>query len=148
MSSATARNADLQSRARDLGLDLQIVWHGALTDEVRIAEVANRCRAFLYPGEVGLSLIHAMAYTLPSILHNQRRFHMPEIAAFRDGITGLSFAHDDADALAATIKEMVADNDRLDNFAEAASRVVGPSFTTENMADRFAVLIERLRDTK
>ena len=32
------------------------------------------------PGAVGLSLIHAMAYGLPCLVHSNRLQHMPEIA--------------------------------------------------------------------
>ena len=37
-------------------------------------------RIFVYPGEVGLSLIHAMAYGLPCLVHSDRLKHMPEIS--------------------------------------------------------------------
>jgi len=140
------QRAMLHARGRELGLESRIVWHGALTDEARIAEVANRCRAFLYPGEVGLSLIHAMAYRLPAIVHDRPRLHMPEIAAFRDGVTGLSFTCGDARALAQTIATLLAEATRLDGFAAAAAEVVGPSFTTEDMAARFEALVARLED--
>jgi glycosyltransferase involved in cell wall biosynthesis len=136
----------LQARARDLGLNDRIVWHGALTDEARIAEIANRCRAFVYPGEVGLSLIHAMAYRLPSIVHDRPQLHMPEIAAFRDAETGLSFACGDADALARCISALLADAAQLDAFSTATAEIVGPSFTTQDMASRFEALVARLKD--
>ncbi|PTR11624.1 glycosyltransferase family 4 protein [Cereibacter azotoformans] len=136
----------LQVQARKLGLGESIVWHGALVDEARIAEVANRCLAFMYPGEVGLSLIHAMAYTLPAIVHDEPRRHMPEIAAFRAGETGLSFARGDACSLARMIQTMLPDGGRLEQFAAAAAGIVGPSFTTEDMADRFEALITRMTE--
>lgn len=142
------QRAMLQARARELGLENRIVWHGALTDEARIAEVANRCSAFIYPGEVGLSLIHAMAYQLPAIVHNRPSLHMPEIAAFCDGETGLSFAYGDAHALAQTIVTLLADATRLDGFAAAAAQIVGPSFTTEDMAARFEALVAHLENGK
>ena len=138
----------LEARARALGVANRVVWHGALTDETGIAAVANRCRAFLYPGEVGLSLIHAMAYTLPAIVHDQPRLHMPEIAAFRQDKTGLSFTYDDPRALADTVNGMLTDYDRLDRFAAAAADIVGPSYTTQVMADRFAALVEQLVNSK
>lgn len=137
----------LQDKAQLLGLESQIIWHGALTEESQIAEVANRCRAFLYPGEVGLSLIHAMAYRLPAIVHSDPRLHMPEIAAFRDGVTGLGFDYGDTDALARRISSLLDDTMRLNSFATATANVVGPSFTTEDMADRFEALITRLQET-
>lgn len=72
----------LKKLADSLGISEKIRWHGATTDETKIANIANRCAIFVYPGGVGLSLIHAMAYGLPAILHNDVSTHMPEIAAF------------------------------------------------------------------
>ena len=69
----------------------KINWYGKLIDEKDISNIANRCRIFVYPGAVGLSLIHAMAYGLPCLIHSDRCNHMPEIAAFSHGKTGLTF---------------------------------------------------------
>ena len=71
-----------------------------MAEEPDIAQIANRCRLFVYPGGVGLSLIHAMAYGLPSIIHDDRWRHMPEIAAFQDGRTGRTFEREDPGSLA------------------------------------------------
>jgi glycosyltransferase involved in cell wall biosynthesis len=139
---------DLILRADELELGDKIVWHGATTDEANIAAVANRCLAFLYPGEVGLSLIHAMAYSLPAIVHGERRRHMPEIAAFREGQTGQVFAKDDPRSLAETIRYVLSDDSRLEHLSAGASNVVGPTYTTENMAARFVALIDQLEVNK
>lgn len=135
---------DLQAQAESLGINQQVVWHGATTDEDRIAAVANRCSAFLYPGEVGLSLIHAMAYGLPAIVHDHGKRHMPEIAAFGDGITGWRFRHGDAGSLAATIEALMADKPELDRLSSGSLSAIGPDFTTAGMAERFEALVEGL----
>lgn len=127
-----------------LGIGQKIIWHGAITDEAAIAAVANRCLAFLYPGQVGLSLIHGMAYGLPAIVHDVRRKHMPEIAAFRDGITGLSYARGNAASLAAAIRGLLSKPDELMCLAAGTKEAVGPSFSTEDMARRFVRLIDQL----
>lgn len=130
--------------AYSLGLSDQIVWHGQILDEENISAVANKCQVFIYPGEVGLSLIHGMAYGLPAIVHDNIKKHMPEIAAFIEGRTGLSFRYGDVDSLASTILTMFSDLNRLDYFSAETKTVVGPSFTTKNMADRFIALINCL----
>ena len=78
----------LKAQADALGLGSRVTWHGAQTDEAQVAAIANTCRLFAYPGAVGLSLLHASAYGLPAIVHNDRATHMPEIAAFESGRTG------------------------------------------------------------
>lgn len=138
----------LEARVAQLGLGEKVVWHGALTDEARIAAVANRCQAFLYPGEVGLSLIHAMAYGLPALVHDTRRHHMPEIAAFRDGVTGQSFRHGDAAALAVVMQDMLADASALEALSGGARAAIGPDFTTEGMAARFEALVRTLEESR
>ena len=135
---------NLRSKAAELEIGDKVVWHGALTNEDAISEVANTCQAFVYPGEVGLSLIHAMAYGLPAIVHDSNNFHMPEIAAFRNGLTGMSFEHGSVRSLSDAIAAMLADEDRLLRFSDGAKSVVGPSFTTEDMASRFIALVKQL----
>ena len=134
----------LQVRARNLGLEGKIVWHGALTDEARIAEIANNCRAFIYPGAVGLSLIHAMAYGLPCIVHDNPAQHMPEIAAFQHGETGLAFRRGSATALAESMSDLLSDRGRLDNMSEACIARTTQAFNTRVMALRFIALVETL----
>ena len=58
---------------------------------------------FIYPGSVGLSLIHAYNYGLPSIIFSDMRYHMPESAAFKEGFNGISYKKDSATSLARSI---------------------------------------------
>ena len=130
--------------SEDLGLTDKVVWHGTITNEASIADVANRCRGFVYPGEVGLSLIHAMGYGLPAVVHDQKRRHMPEIAAFRDGLTGLSFQHGSASSLAKAIHSFLTNDDLLNGFSAHTKTIVGPEFSTAGMAKRFVYLVEQM----
>jgi glycosyltransferase involved in cell wall biosynthesis len=133
---------DLQARAASQGLASRVVWHGGTTDEAVIARVANRCRAFVYPGQVGLSLIHAMAYGLPAIIKSGRRANMPEAAAFTPEETGLSFTGGDAGNLAQIISTLVNDEERLDSMSKRAYAITSASFNTEDMVRRFKEFIE------
>lgn len=128
----------LQARASELGLDGHVVWHGAITDETKIARIANRCRMFVYPGEVGLSLIHAMAYGLPALVPNNRWRHMPEIAAFEDGVTGFSFDRGSSTSLANAIVELINAEDVLLEQSQASLARVESTFNTRDMARRFS----------
>lgn len=132
----------LESKAADLGVAGQIVWHGGTADEARIAAIANQCRAFVYPGAAGLSLIHAMAYGLPCLVHSNRYRHMPEIAAFRANETGLDFPPGDVDGLAAQMAEMLGDDDNMDRWSAEARRRADEEFNVESMARRFARTVE------
>lgn len=124
------------------GIERKVIWHGQLIEENQIASIANSCKAFLYPGEVGLSLIHGLAYGLPAIVHDLPGKHMPEFAAFKPGFNGWSFDYGDAESLASTIKSALSNPDVLDDFSKNATLTIGPDFTTEGMANKFACLVQ------
>lgn len=134
----------LKAHAMALGIRNKITWYGAITEETQIARVANRCRAFLYPGEVGLSLIHAMGYGLPAIIHDMPRLHMPEVAAFSAGQSGAAFRFRDVDNLAEVIERMLADDASLQRWSAYARATVDRSYNTADMARRFIALTSAL----
>lgn len=137
-----ADRARLEARARALGVADRVTWHGGLTDEARIAEIANRCRAFLYPGNVGLSLLHALSYGLPALLHDHVAGHMPEIAALRPGANGATFAEGDAADLARVIAALLPDTDTLDRLSAGALETTRAEFNTARMAERFIACVD------
>ena len=107
--------------------------------------VANKCQIFIYPGAVGLSLIHAMAYGLPCLVHSNRLQHMPEIAAFKKGITGLTFDPNDSRDLAVKLSAMMSNPKFLNVLSENCLRTVENDFNTTRMALRFIKFIKRVR---
>ena len=127
----------LRRQASVLGLSGRIAWHGGTTDERQIAEIANRCKAFVYPGSVGLSLIHAFAYGLPAVVHDDRWKHMPEIAALRAGTNGLTFAEGSAASLADTIRALLGDHPALKRMSTEGIAMTDRTFNTKDMAERF-----------
>ena len=138
----------LQQVATDLGIGPKVQWHGGMTDEGRIAAIVNRCRLFVYPGDIGLSLIHAMAYGLPIVIHDDMSRHMPEIAAFSQGRTGAVFARGSASDLGRVTCEMLDDTELLDRMSHACLAVVAHTFRTSDMARRFVSMVDELRARK
>ena len=134
----------LEEFAGKLGISGQIVWHGGTTEEPEIASIANKCRLFVYPGGVGLSLLHAMAYGLPVVVHEDRWRHMPEIAAFYRAENGVTFASGNfkslASAIVAGLEFTAADN----SWSEASIKVADTEFNTREMANRFCTLVSHL----
>jgi glycosyltransferase involved in cell wall biosynthesis len=131
----------LRQRAAELGLADRIEWHGGTTDEPRVAAIANRCKLFVYPGSVGLSLIHAFAYGLPAIVHDDRWRQGPEIAALRAGENGAAFKEGDAESLAQTIRTLLDDPPGMKRMSAEAAALTSKTFNAKDMADRFCELI-------
>jgi len=133
-----------ESVAGDLEIHDRVIWHGGMTREADIADVANQCRVFVYPGGIGLSLIHAMAYGLPSIVHSDRWRHMPEIAAFQDGRTGRAFQRGSTDSLASVLNDLLRDPPTLEAMSSDAIRQTETRFNTAVMRRRFVLLLADL----
>ena len=132
----------LKEKVRDLGIRDRIWWYGSITEEEKISEVANRCGGFVYGDSVGLSIIQAMAYGLPSIVHSDRRRHGPEIAAFRNGVTGLSYTRGCSLSLKDTIKEFFSSPERLNQMSQSCIEATREQFNTEIMEKQFVNFIE------
>lgn len=138
-------SARSRAEAEAAGVAERITWHGVSTDEAFIAPIANRCRIFVYPGEVGLSLIHGMAYGLPCVVHADRWQHMPEIAAFNEGTTGRSFRPNDAADLARVVTGLLSDNVTLDHMSRTCTDVTDSGFNTQDMAANFVAFVKNFR---
>lgn len=128
--------------ARKLQVADRVFWHGASTDAEFIGGIANKCKAFIYPGAVGLSLIHGLAYGLPAIVHNNRWKHMPEIAAVRPGENAVEFQHGDVNSLTEVISNVLTSPNRCKRMSEVAADTVEESFNTADMAQRFISFIK------
>ncbi|PRD66021.1 glycosyltransferase family 4 protein [Malikia granosa] len=137
-----SNTAILNKWTQDNDLNSRVVWHGATVDEAYIASVANKASIFCYPGGVGLSLIHAMAYGLPSVVHDDLLSHMPEIAAFKENITGLSFKKGDSDGLAKTLSSLLENSEMRIQMSHASIELADTEYNTDSMAKRFIEFID------
>lgn len=123
--------------AKELNVNDKINWLGPVYDDDIIEKQMQECDCFVYPGSVGLSLIHAFAFGLPAVLHDDFSQHMPEYAAFQDGYNGKSFKRGDINTLSNAIYEVLS----CDDFRFNAYETVSNNFNTDNMALRmFKVL--------
>ena len=139
------REAEVKSLTTRLGLSERVTFHGGTVNEACIASVANRCRIFVYPGSVGLSLIHGLTYGLPALVHDDRWSHMPEIAALDVGINGCIFKRGDVKDLATQLSQLVSDVPTLDRMSHAAIASTTHTFNVEDMSCRFVAALTALQ---
>ena len=121
---------------------VKINYYGKLTDEKKISNIANRSRVFVYPGSVGLSLIHSMAYGLPSLIHSDPLKHMPEIAAFKEGVTGLTFNRNNPEDFAMKLCSMISNTSQLDFMSKECLNIVENDFNTKKMTEKFSKFVK------
>lgn len=134
----------LETLAQELRVDERVVWHRGTTNEQAIARIANKCRLFVYPGSVGLSLIHGMAYGLPVIVHDNRLRHGPEISAFRHGEGGLSFTRSDVESLANAIIHSINSFEEMNRWSARNLQQADNVYNTASMTERFLQLLAQM----
>ena len=126
-------------------LDGKITMAGKVYKEQKIAKYFLSADCFVYPGAVGLSLIHAQSYSLPVIVHSKRSKHMPEISSFVDNENGYSFLEGDYKSLAETMKKMMrtCKKERI-KLGENGRKNVENKYNVKVMANNFCSLIDSM----
>lgn len=118
---------------------------GELYESQKLAEYFSKASLFIFPGVIGLSLIHAMAHGLPVILHDNRYNHGPENVAANDQ-NSLFFKENDCDSLSESIDRyfLLSIEDKL-TLAKNARRTVEENFNTKSMSESFFKMLKYLK---
>lgn len=78
-------------------------FHGKTDDLEFIQHLAASCTYFVYPGDVGLSIVHAVKLGLIPVVHADLDAHMPECRAVVQHFPVIYFQKDDRDSLSNTL---------------------------------------------
>ena len=137
---------EAQEYSRTIGLFERVIWHGSVYSECEIKEVMLSCHAFVYPGSVGLSLIHGFNYSLPAICHGNTSEQMPEFAAFKHNENGLSFYQNDQYDLASKLDSFYSmDVDDLISMSNSARETISVTYNVDDMVARFSRVLNRVK---
>ncbi|MDP5030888.1 glycosyltransferase [Paraglaciecola sp.] len=128
----------VRATAVELNVINQITFVGSLFEELEIAKYMDMADVFVYPGAVGLSIIHAFNYAKPAIIHSDMRFHMPEAHAFIENVNGVSFEMGSSVSLALAIErfQKMSEYD-LSVMALNSLLTVEKNYTVRDMVERF-----------
>lgn len=135
----------LKMLAAKLKVDQRIFWHGAIIDNKELARILNSKKLFVYPGSVGLSLLHSLSFGIPAVIHNKANDHMPEYAAFLSAEVGLSFVKDDVQSLAKKINLLYFSHSDLNRMSHNSIELTEKTFNTDDMAKRFIKMLQHLQ---
>ncbi|MFA6043575.1 MAG: glycosyltransferase family 4 protein [Phycisphaerales bacterium] len=125
----------LKALARSLQVEDAIIFTGAIYDEKDLAPYFLSAGVFCYPVNIGLSLIHAMAYGVPVVTSNRMAAQNPEIEAFHDGVNGCCYQDGDVDALAGVLGLVLSDAALQRRLHEGAIATVTEDFNISKMVD-------------
>lgn len=130
--------------ANDLNVDKLVIWHGTKTCEQEISKIANNCALFIYPGDVGLSLIHCMSYGLPCLIHDNRKHHNPEADALFENTEAIYFKENDYIDLSLKIDKLLESEKIRVNQSFQNLKIVENKYNVEKMAQKFIEIYEFL----
>lgn len=125
----------LVAAAEKFNIADRVRFLGAIYGEEQLAPWFLCSKAFCYPRNIGLSILHAMGYGLPVVTCDHIPSHNPEIDALKDGINGLFYRDGDIDHLAEQLARLFSDDAYQKKLSEAALRTATEEFTIERMAD-------------
>lgn len=123
--------------AQKCGIADRVRWLGEMRDQNLLAPWFLSTKAFVYPGAIGLSLMHAFGYGLPVITHGNADAQMPEFEALKSGENGLVFEENNEKSLAETIKNMLSNEERRTVMGKVAGETVHEKYTMKRMIARF-----------
>ena len=131
--------------SKNMGLASSVTWTGELRGQDKLAPWFLSADLFVYPGRIGLSIVHAFAYALPVVLNGNKHNHGPEYVLFEPGINGYVFEEDNAEDMANVIEQALGDDAR-DQMGLCGQSIVFDNYTMKKMCSRFADAIEAARN--
>ncbi len=143
----TARE-QLERLASELSINERTTFTGAIYEEERLAPWMLSARAFCYPTNIGLSILHAFGYGLPVITSDALERQNPEIEALHPGINGLTWRHGDVDDLARQLVRVLAGGKEVEGMAHAARRTVLEEYPLARMVQGMAEAIRAVAPSR
>jgi glycosyltransferase involved in cell wall biosynthesis len=128
--------------AQRLGINTSVYWLGAIYNNFELAPWFLSSSVFVYPGSIGLSIIHAFAYGLPVITHEKSRMHMPEFYALKNNVNGLVFKHGDFRDLASKIRYLAENKTTSIYMQKNAQNTIHKNFSFDEMVKRFVNAVD------
>ena len=133
---------DCERLAKELGVAERVIWVGATRDQEIMAPWFLAARLFVYPGSIGLSILHAFSYGLPVVTHRNVDHQMPEFEAMEDGKTGIVFNEGDVNDMVGKIAALLDAPSKLLEMSGYAKRLAYERYSMDNMVENYCEAIE------
>lgn len=120
----------------------QVRFVGSMYDEMSLAPWFLSADAFVYPANIGLSILHAFGYGVPVVTCDAVERQNPEIVALAHETNGLLYKDGSVSDLASAIGRLLDDNELRDRMSAAALQTAREEFTVPRMVDGFVAAVE------
>lgn len=130
----------LKTKAKELEVEDYVRWLGPMFKQQDLAPWFLSAHCFVYPGPIGLSLLHAFSFGLPVIVPDCT--HCPEIVALNDGENGLFYKDGNIDDLKKKITTITEDPIYNKKMSAKALQIVQEKYNMGNMVSRYMAAIQ------
>ena len=127
----------LQQQARNGDLENTVLFTGKISDEKKITPWFLAADLVVAPAQIGHLATHAHGYGVPLVTGDNRSLQGPEIEIMLPGVTGMTCAQNQIDSLVTVIRELLADEERLDEMSVQAIRRADEFCGVEKTAQGF-----------
>ncbi len=127
----------LTSLVDELRLARFVHFLGATYDEARLGLVLSASDLAVVPSGAGLSVMHALGYGTPVLLHDKVEEHFPEWEAVKEGETGWFYRYDDLSDCAEKIIYALFPFPQKPAMVGACRLVIKSRYNTSTHADLF-----------
>jgi len=117
---------------------------GSLYDEQALGLIYKASDLSVIPSGAGLSVMHALVFGTPVLLHDHLPSHFPEWEAVEEGVTGFFYRYGDVTDLVAKIESAVFPTSAKARMAASCQRVIHERY---NPRHQEAVFVRAVRET-
>lgn len=119
-----SEKSKLKKLAMDCGIGNLVHFLGERYDEDYLALALSSCDLSVVPSGAGLSVMHAMTYGTPVLIHDRLNFHFPEWEAVKEGTTGFYYRYEDIDDMADKIEQAIFPEPAKIGMSEKCQRII------------------------
>jgi glycosyltransferase involved in cell wall biosynthesis len=128
--------------SEELNVADRIRWIGATRDQMVMAPWFLSAKAFVYPGSIGLSILHSFSYGLPVVTHGNEKHQMPEFEVMEDGKTGLCFEEGNVADLERKVSQLLSDEPKRLEMSEWCQKLALEDYSMLRMVANYCDALE------
>ncbi len=110
---------------------------GESYDEHYLGQVVGASDLAVIPSGAGLSIMHALVFGTPVLLHDRVEHHFPEWEAVIEGQTGFFYRYDDGEDLAEKIERAIFPFPAKNHMADACKTVINLKYNPHRQVETF-----------
>lgn len=133
---------NLEQLSQRLGVTSLVHFLGANYDEQYLGLALSCSDLSVVPSGGGLSIMHAMTFGTPVLIHDRLAEHFPEWEAVEEGVTGFYYQHNNVHDLAAKIEQAIYPIPAKMRMAENCKHIINERYNPHRQVQVFINILE------